>query len=116
MKETANIKIEKFAARQIRISFKDHETLLNLKFDFIRQYLIDLITKRDTLMEFDLNGIHFMDHEIIDILNYLYRIGRKFNSRLVLKNVEPETFEIIGLAKKYYVFDIKQVELITAEV
>ena len=116
MKETANIMIEKHAARQIRVSFEDHEALQSLKFDFIRQYLKDLITKRDTVIDFDLNGIYFMDNEIIDFLNFLYRLGRKYNSQLKLKNVGPETLEIINLAKKYYIFDIKQVEPVPVEV
>lgn len=116
MKETANIQIERLAVRQIRVSFKDQEALLSFKFDFIREYLKDLITKRDTTMEIDLNGIHSIDNEIIDTLNFLCRLGKKFNSKLVLKNVEPKVFEMIGLARKYYVFDVKQVELVTSEV
>jgi len=116
MKETANIQIERLAVRQIRVSFKDQEALLSFKFDFIREYLKNLITKRDTTMEIDLNGIHSIDNEIIDTLNFLYRLGKKFNSKLVLKNVEPEVFEMISLARKYYVFDVKQVELVTSEV
>jgi len=110
MKETANIMIKRSAKQHIRVSFNDHETLMSLKFDFIRQYLKDLITKRGTRMEIDLNGIHFIDNEIIDTLNFLYRIGKKFNSLVVLKSVEPEVFEMISLAKKYYVFDIQHVE------
>ena len=114
MKETANIMIERYAARQIRVSFKDHEALSSLKFDFIRQYLKDLITKRGTSMEINLNNIHFIDNEIIDTLNFLYRLGRKFNSGLVLKSVEPEVVEMITLARKYYVFDIQHVEPVTS--
>lgn len=110
MKETANILIERHATRQIRVSFKNSEALLSLKFDFIREYLKDLITKRGTLMEINLNGIQFIDNEIIDTLNFLYRLGKKYNSGLALKAVEPEVFEMIDLARKYYVFDIKQVE------
>ena len=108
--------IERHAARQISVSFEDHEALQSLKFDFIKQYLKDLITKRGTVIEFDLIGIYFMDNEIIDFLNFLYRLGRKFNSQLKLKNVGPEILEIINLAKKYYIFDIKQVEPVAVEV
>jgi anti-anti-sigma regulatory factor len=110
MKDMANITVEKSSKLHIKVSFGDHETLLNLKFDFIRQYLKDLIIKRGTLMEFDMSGIHYIDNEIIDTLNFLYRMGKKFNSTLVLKSVEPEVYEMIELAKKYYVFDIKHIE------
>ncbi len=113
MKETANIMIERSTTRHIRVSFNDQEALSSLKFDFIREYLKDLITKRGTQIEIDLNGIHFIDNEIIDVLNFLYRIGRRFNSGLVLKSVEPEVFDMINLARKYYVFDIQHVELST---
>ena len=87
MRGIEDIRIERSSKLHIRVSFNDHDTLLSLKFDFIRQYLRDLIMKRGTIMEISLTGIHHIDNEIIDALNFLYRIGRKFNSTLILKSV-----------------------------
>jgi len=113
MKETANIKIERNASNNISISFSDCESLQDLKYTYVNQYLKQLITTRGTTMIFNMNGIHFIDNEIIDILNMLYRLGKKYNSNLVLKAVEPEVFEMINLAKKYYVFNVQHIESIS---
>jgi len=113
MKDAVKIKIERNTSKDIHVSFMDREAVQDLKFDYINQYLKELITTRGTTMVIDMNGVHFIDNEIIDILNMLYRLGKKYNSKLIMKAVEPEVFEMISLAKKYYVFDVQHIEVIS---
>jgi|WetSurMetagenome_2_1015567.scaffolds.fasta_scaffold457072_1 anti-anti-sigma regulatory factor len=110
MKKTVNLLTIRYNSRKVLISFRNQEKLLVLKYAIVRQYLTDLITERETELELDLTGVRFIDNEGFDTLNILSRLGRKYNSKLVLKGVEKEVIEMMELAKKYYVFDVHYVE------
>ena len=100
----------RYSQHRVLVSFRNQENLGILKNSFVRQYLTDLITKRGTLLELDLNGVRFIDSQGFDTLNILTRVGRKYNSSLMLKGVEKEVIEMMNLARRYYVFDVRHIE------
>jgi len=110
MKRKINMVTIRYNQKKVLVSFRNQENLGILKNSFVRQYLTDLITKRGTLLELDLSGIRFIDSEGFDTLNILTRIGRKYDSSLMLKGVEKEVIEMMNLAKRYYVFDVRHIE------
>jgi anti-anti-sigma regulatory factor len=110
MNKRADIFTIRYANRRVLVSFRNQEKLDILKNAFVKQYLTDLITKRGTLLELDLSGVRFIDGEGFDALNILTRIGRKYNSSLMLKGVEKEVAEMMDLAKRYYIFDVRHIE------
>jgi anti-anti-sigma regulatory factor len=110
MKNTVNLLTIRYNNRKVLISFRNQERLVVLKYGIVRQYLTDLITQRSTELELDLTGVRFIDNEGFDTLNILARLGRKYDSKLILKGVEKEVLEMMDLAKKYYVFDVKFIE------
>jgi anti-anti-sigma regulatory factor len=110
MKKTVNLLTIRYNNRKVLISFRNQEKLVVLKYAIVRQYLTDLITERGTELELDLTGVQFIDNEGFDTLNILARLGRKYNSKLVLKGVERAVIEMMDLARKYYVFDVRYIE------
>jgi ABC-type transporter Mla MlaB component len=110
MKKRVNIVTIQYNSRKVLVSFRNQEKLDILKNTFVKQYLTDLITKRGTLLELDLKGVRFIDNEGFDTLNILTRIGQKYNSSLMLKGVEKEVIEMMDLAKRYYVFNVRHIE------
>jgi anti-anti-sigma regulatory factor len=110
MRKKLNMVTIRYNPKKVLVSFRNQENLGILKNSFVRQYLTDLITKRGTLLELDLSGVRFIDSEGFDTLNILTRVGRKYDSSLMLKGVEKEVIEMINLAKRYYIFDVRHIE------
>ncbi len=77
----------------------------------IRLKLIDIVTKRNSELEINLLGIKFIDSSIIDVFNLLYRMAKRFNSKVIITHVNEELMELIELVKIHAVFDIRTVLL-----
>ncbi|QQS49886.1 MAG: STAS domain-containing protein [Bacteroidota bacterium] len=75
----------------------------------IREILMDMVTKRGSELEIDLSAIRFIDSHMMDTLNLLSRMSRRYGSRVVLTHVTPEVWEFIQLVKLHSVFDINKV-------
>jgi anti-anti-sigma regulatory factor len=94
---------------KIGVSFNNSDQLTKNNMGVIRHYLTELISKPGTSLEIDLTGIHFIDNTGYDTLNLISRIGKNYGSSISLKGVGTEIYEIINLFKKYYVFDVKDI-------
>ena len=116
MKKENNMKLERNEGKEVLVSFRNHGNLGLLKHGFIRFTLKEQVRNKGTRLVIDLTGIKFIDAESIDTLNLLSRLGRKYNSSIWLKGVEPEVVELLELARKYSVFDIQHVEPIGQQV
>jgi anti-anti-sigma regulatory factor len=111
MKQTAvNFLITQNKDNKVGISFNNSDQLTKANMGVIRQYLTEIITNPGTTLEIDLTGIHFIDNSGYDTLNLLSRIGRKYGSSILLKGVSIEVYEMIKLLKKYYVFDVQNID------
>jgi anti-anti-sigma factor len=93
----------------IKVAFREINKLTVLNAPSIKLGLIDIVTKRNTQLEIDLKGIKFIDSAIIDTLNLLSRMARRYNSRIILINVSDELSELLALVKMHAVFDIQRV-------
>lgn len=83
--------------------------------EVLRIMLLDIATNRDTHIDINLNGICFIDSSIVDTLNLVSRVGRKFHSQIVLTHVGKELKEFIQLVKKHAVFDVLIVDETSGE-
>jgi anti-anti-sigma factor len=92
-----------------KASFRNVNRLTVLNSEAIRLGLLDIATRRNSELEIDLEGVKFIDSSIIDTLNLLSRMARRYNSRVILTNVSNEVRELITLVKMHSVFDIKHV-------
>lgn len=95
-------------------SFRSNKiTVLNS--EAIRLGLLDVVTTRNSELEIDLTGVKFIDSSVIDVFNILWRMAKRFNSRVYLTHVGTELYELIELVKLHSVFDIKKVVLETQQ-
>ena len=88
-------------------SFRNTNRLNILNAEAIRLGLIDIVTNRNSETEVDLTGINFIDSSIIDTLNLLGRMAKRFNSSFFLTHINNELMELIELVKMHTVFDIR---------
>jgi anti-anti-sigma regulatory factor len=93
---------------EISVGGADEISLFNA--DVIKKYLKKIITTKGTRLDIDLTGIHSINEDWIDTLNFLSRLARKYNSSIRLVGVEREVYEMIELIRKYYFFDIQFVK------
>ncbi|MBN1949796.1 MAG: anti-sigma factor antagonist [Bacteroidales bacterium] len=116
MKREIKISDERPTGREVIVSFRNHGTLGLLKHGFIQFTLKEVIQEKGSRLIMDITGVKLIDSDSIDILNLLSRLGRKYDSVIWLRGVEPEVLELLALAKKYAVFDIQHVEPVNEEV
>lgn len=95
---------------EVNVTIGNAEELSLFNSEIIKKYLKNIITKKDTRLDIDLSGIHCINGEWIDTLNFLSRIARKYNSSIRLIGVEREVYEMIELIRQYYFFDIQYVK------
>lgn len=89
-------------------SFRNYKlTVLNS--EALRLGLLEIVTTRDSELEINLSGVKFIDSSIIDVFNILYRMAKRFNSKVYLSHVEEGLLELIELVKLHSVFDIRKV-------
>ena len=116
MKNENNIRLERNEGKEVLVSFRNHGNLSLLRHGYIRFTLKEQIRNRGTRLIMDLTGIKFIDSDSLDTLNLLSRLGRKYDSSIWLKGVEPEVIELLELVKKYSVFDIQHIEPVNEQV
>lgn len=96
--------------KNVNVSFGRAEEMSLFNTDIIKQYLKNIITRKGIHLEIDLSGIHSINDEWIDTLNFLSRIAKKYNSSIRLTGVEREVLEMIELIREHYFFDIQHVK------
>ncbi len=106
-REDLNFHVEMEGRKKAIASFSNTTHLNILNTEIIRLGLIDIVTMRNTEVIFDLSGINVIDCSIVDTLNLLSRLAKRFNSLLLLSHVSPELQEMLDLIKVYSVFDIR---------
>lgn len=111
-----DIKLERNEGKEVLVSFRNHGNLSLLKHDYFRFTLMEQVRSRGTRLIMDLTGIKTIDSASLDTLNLLSRLGRKYDSSIWLKGVEPEIIELLKLARKYSVFDIQHIEAVNEQV
>lgn len=105
-----NFLVVKNNRRKIQVSFEKISKLSVLNSELIKNYLLNIVEKPRTELLISLAGIRFIDSASFDILNLVARVAVKYKSTVILKDVEPDTMELIELVKEHYVFNIKYVE------
>lgn len=95
---------------EINVTIGNAEETSLFNSEVIKKYLKNIITKKDTRLDIDLTGIHSINNDWIDMLNFLSRIAKKYNSTIRLVGVEKEVYEMIELIRQYYFFDIQYVK------
>ena len=96
--------------KEANVTFGKAEEMSVFNTSMIKQYLKNIIARKGTQLEIDLSGVHSINEDWIDTLNFLSRIARKYNSSVRLIGVESEVLEMIELIRQYYFFDIQHVK------
>ncbi len=91
------------------VSFRGVDRLTVHNSKGIREELLDMVTRRGTELEINLSEIRFIDSNMMDTLNLLSRMARRYGSRVILTHVTEEVWEFIQLVKLHSVFDINKV-------
>ncbi len=102
VKRKKNNKVET-SFRNINFLNKDSTVILRIR-------LTQLIVIQNTILEIDLKGITFIDNSVIDTLNLVSRLGKRYNSRVILTNVGEKLLELIRLVKEHSVLDIREIK------
>ena len=97
--------------KNVTVTFANSEKLDIIKNKSVRKYLMNIVSQRRAILRIDLTDVRIIDNEGFDILNLLYQISRKNDSRVVLNGVGTELLELIDLVRKYSVFYIKEVNI-----
>ena len=84
--------------------------IAKLNHEVLKEYMKKIVCAGNTHLEIDLSGVHNIDNEWFDTFNFLSRLAKKYGSQVTLTGVESEVMEIIELIRKYYFFDIREVQ------
>jgi anti-anti-sigma factor len=109
--ETVNIHLanKPYNSNRIELTVNSINKITVLNSESFKSKLIPLVTNSNAKVVLNLSTIEFIDSTGFDCLNLVSRVAQKYNSELVLTEVNPEIQELIELVKKYSEFDIKKV-------
>lgn len=107
--EYATIVIKRKKDSRAQASFQNVVFLIEGNSENLKTRLKEIVTVKNTILEIDLKGIGFIDNSVIDTLNLVSRLGKRYSSRMILTNVSKELMELINLIRIHSVFDIREV-------